>query len=479
MAQNDLITPFPFGLSSRGMPVIGGGGRETTGSVFFVSSTADGRADDVTSHGMSPTLPFATLDYAIGACTASKGDLIYIMPGHTETITTAGGIDLDVQGISVIGLGVGSKRPTFTFSTSTSASVTVDAASIYIENILFDGTGINGITQLIDVNSSDFHMRGCELIVAASGGNRVATVVKTDQNADRMIIEDCIFRGADVGSSGGTMIEVYTSSGSIDNVQIRSNYFFASMYSGGCIYVSGVAEGLVVRDNVIVTRGTSQTAISLAQNGSGVFIRNDCVGTSISSLINTSAYTGFSFVNNYGYDSDSTDYIGTLIPRTGTSIPSEQSLVDVITNQAQDLSYKKLNYLSVTADFTLSDWNTVASHEIFQVTGTVHMILVPVCLTDITSGGAITIILGTETTTNAMLSSTDATAIDTGEIWLSTTPNHYYAKSSVIDCVITGGKDVGYTIGTNAATGGSMIFHCWWEPISSDGNVAVGLGIAL
>lgn len=476
MAQNDLITHFPFGLSSRGMPVIGGGGRETTGSVFFVSSTADGRSDNVNTHGGNAVTPFATLDYAVGACTAGAGDIIYVMPGHAETITTAGGIDLDVLGISVIGLGVGSKRPTFTFGTSTSASVTIDAASIYLENILFDGTGINGITTLIDVNASDFTMRGCEFIVAASGGNRVATVVKTDQNADRMIVEQCIFRGADVGSAGGTMIEVYTSAGSIDNVQISGCLFFASMYSGGCIYVSGAAEGLIVRDNVIVTRGTAQTAIVLTQNGSGVFLRNACVGTSISALISTSTYTGFSFVENYGYDSDSTDYIGTLIPATGTAYPSGQSLIDVIANQAQDLSYKKLNYLSVSADFSSATWNTVAAHEILTVTGTVHLILIPVCDTDITSGGAITLILGIEGSTSAMIGSTDATTIDAGETWLSTTPDFYSAKTAVIDCIISDGKDVGYTVGSNAGTGGAITFHCWWEPISSGATVVAGAG---
>ena len=198
-----------------------------------------------------------------------------------------------------------------------------------------------------------------------------------------------------------------------------------------------------------------------------------------SALINTSAYTGFSFVNNYGYDSDSTDYIGTLIPRTGTSIPSEQSLVDVITNQAQDLSYKKLNYLSVTADFTLSDWNTVASHEIFQVTGTVHD-----PRARLPDGHHLRRRHhdhpwdGNDDQRDAQLDRRDdhrrwrGLALDDAEPLLRQNLPSLIASSRAARTSVT-------SLGTNAATGGSMIFHCWWEPISSDGNVAVGLGIAL
>ncbi len=65
------LTAFPNGISSMGVPVVG----PTTGNVFFVDSGSGTRADD-TSHGRDSTKPFSTVDFAIGQCTASNGDII-------------------------------------------------------------------------------------------------------------------------------------------------------------------------------------------------------------------------------------------------------------------------------------------------------------------------------------------------------------------------------------------------------------------
>jgi len=53
------------------------------GNVFWVSSTT---GTDSAGYGRNPDAPVATLDYAIGLCTASKGDIVYLMPGHAENI---------------------------------------------------------------------------------------------------------------------------------------------------------------------------------------------------------------------------------------------------------------------------------------------------------------------------------------------------------------------------------------------------------
>lgn len=104
------------------------------GSIFFVNST--GGVNSV-GGGQNPDTPLATVDYAIGLCTASVGDVIYVMPGHTESLTAAAAIACDVAGISVIGLGVGDNRPIFTFaSADNSATWTVSADDVRIHNIV-------------------------------------------------------------------------------------------------------------------------------------------------------------------------------------------------------------------------------------------------------------------------------------------------------------------------------------------------------
>ena len=467
MAQNDLITHFPFGVSSRGMPVIGGGGRETTGNVFFVSSTASGRSDNINTHGTNPVTPFATLDYAIGACTANNGDIIYVMPGHAETIIAAGGIDADVAGITIVGLGNGANRPVFTFATSTSADMDVDAANISIENVKFDFTGIDGIIAGIDVNAADFELRYCEIITATTG-NQAALGLLTDSNAHRLYVHHCRFIGA---SASGTNSAI-TINASANDIRIENNIFVGS-YASGCIaFSSATYTNLLILRNSIVTLGTAQAAISVSGTATGIVGYNGMTGTDINSLLSNS--TGAANVENYGYDSDSSSQVGVLVPLVGSSLPSSTSILDQIIGA--EMLYNRVNYIAVTADFTSATWNTVASHEILTVTGAARIRILPICTSSITSGGAITLTLGTETTANAMIASTDATTIDANMAWLSTTPSHYYAKTAVIDAIIAAGQDIGYTVGTTAATGGTIVFHCWWEPLDNNSPTAVVAG---
>lgn len=76
----------------------------------------------------------ATIDAAIGYTTANKGDAILVAPGHTETLSAASAIALDVAGVSIIGLGQGADIPTLTFS-DTAATFAISAASCSLKNI--------------------------------------------------------------------------------------------------------------------------------------------------------------------------------------------------------------------------------------------------------------------------------------------------------------------------------------------------------
>ena len=62
------------------------------GNVYYVSSSTGSS----TGPGFTPENAYATIDQAIGACTAGNGDVILVMPGHTETLSAAAGIDADV-----------------------------------------------------------------------------------------------------------------------------------------------------------------------------------------------------------------------------------------------------------------------------------------------------------------------------------------------------------------------------------------------
>lgn len=179
-----MPTNFPNGVSSFGVPLIGAGPVLTTGTVFFVSSTTPGASDG--NDGRSPTTPLATIDAAIGKCTANAGDTIIVMPLHVETVVAAAGVALDVAGVTIIGLGTGSARPRVNFTTAVAASVRVTAANCSVQNILFTGT-VDALASPIQVQAADFWMDGCETRDTA-GSAQATDWILTTAAANRLKI---------------------------------------------------------------------------------------------------------------------------------------------------------------------------------------------------------------------------------------------------------------------------------------------------
>jgi len=145
------------------------------------------------------------------------------------------------------------------------------------------------------------------------------------------------------------------------------------------------------------------------------------------------------------------------------------------------LSYNQPNFLSVTADMTSATWNTQASHEILTVTGVVRVRIVPYCTGTLTdTGDAGTIQLGVDGDTDAFIAVTDSDDIVTNELWHDATPTTFTdATTDAVRDFIVSDKDIGYEIGGEALTGGSLVFLVWWDPLSSDGNCSAGAGGAL
>ena len=134
------------------LPMIGS--RITTGDVFFLNSSATNTNDDP-GNGKDPRKPFSTLDYALSKLTAGNDDLLIVGAGHTETVTGAGGITLDVAGAEIRGMGRYGTMPT----------------------ILMDGASITGLVTGDDMEVSGINFAAghediaCAFLVTATGFN--------------------------------------------------------------------------------------------------------------------------------------------------------------------------------------------------------------------------------------------------------------------------------------------------------------------
>jgi len=142
------------------------------------------------------------------------------------------------------------------------------------------------------------------------------------------------------------------------------------------------------------------------------------------------------------------------------------------------------NHIEVSVDLNSATWNTVATHEVFTVTGTVRMRFLILCTETLTDAANLAVIqFGVAGTTNAFIAATDAAGkngntIEADEIWCDATPADTYgdADTVVLDKVVTGGLDVGYEITGEALTDGTLVFHAWWEPLDAAGVVVAGAG---
>jgi hypothetical protein len=175
---------FRYGVSIRGVPLA----VTHPGQVFWVgNSTVLSPGARGASDGNDGTYnaPFATLEYALSRCVASRGDLIFIKPGHAESIANATTLTFDKAGVAVVGLGQGSLRPTFTFTTANTANIPVTAGNITIHNCLFVAN-FAAIASVFTLTAApEFVVDGCEFRDTSSILNFVTivtTVVSTNND---------------------------------------------------------------------------------------------------------------------------------------------------------------------------------------------------------------------------------------------------------------------------------------------------------
>jgi hypothetical protein len=141
--------------------------------------------------------------------------------------------------------------------------------------------------------------------------------------------------------------------------------------------------------------------------------------------------------------------------------------------------YNAPNYLAVPIAMVVGTTGAVGQHETFTVTGAVRMKMLIECTDTLTdAGNGATIQFGVAGATDLFIAASDTDLIATGEAWCDATPTETAGAYStlVLDKVVMGGIDVGYEVAVEAITGGTLIFHCWWEPLNATGAVVAAAG---
>jgi len=274
------LTHLPRNVNNYGQPLMFGGQQFTTGNVFFVDTGATLGSDRTAGrHGLDPERPFATVDFAIGRCSANNGDVIIVMPGHVETLAAASAWNFDVAGITVIGLGVGADRPTLTFATAAGADIAISAANTRLQNLLLV-CNITSQTAMIDidVDGDGAVIENCEFREGSQTGLNFISI--TGVADDVQILNNKFY-----APTAGNMNEAVILSAAITRFKFIGNYVYGD-FDEACLQnpTSNVCTLMEVRDNNLTNLLAANHAIQLVSACTGMATNNhlstDAIGTS-------------------------------------------------------------------------------------------------------------------------------------------------------------------------------------------------------
>ena len=269
MSLSSYPKGFADGIALRNLPVY-----ETFGgTVFWVNSATGGNGNKGTRDR-----PFATLDYAIGRCTADKGDVILIAPNHSETITGAAGIAADIAGISIIGLGVGNQRPRFLMDAATTVTFAITAADVYVENLVF-ASGHSNVVTCFTTTKKHTKIVRCDFENNTTNEDFLTCIKATsttDNDSDGLTVIGCRWITSDADD-----LEFIEINATLNGLQVRDNF----------VQTAGTASPLIlVATGKILTGGQiSWNSLGNLMTANELFISND--GTTNTGIIDNN-YVG-------------------------------------------------------------------------------------------------------------------------------------------------------------------------------------------
>ncbi len=303
---------FQGDIVLRGMPLV----QSHPGKVFWVSNNNTNldpghRAGSDSGPGTF-NRPFATINFAVTQCRAGKGDMIFVKPGHAETIT-ATNLALNKANMAIIGLGAGLTRPTLTFSLATS-TVQVTANCVSIQNIL--------------------HLGGAATTFVATAYNIANAQVATD-----FTIDNCEFRDVDATHGFVACVKFGTTANIGDGFQFTNNKVFRNLTSppaaNTAVVFGSNVDRLVFNGNYIVnSTANNNIALGLAMgalnmtNAQIQYNRTQSLntGTTAGELFSSSSTASSGLVaDNYSWHLAATGLLGP----TGTKMGFVQNFCSI------------------------------------------------------------------------------------------------------------------------------------------------------
>ena len=203
-ALEQRILPDILGKDNQLTALYVGGQRVPVGAGKYWYVDSNNGAS--TADGKTPATALTTIDAAIGKCTANQGDVVVVLPAHAENVTAATGINCDVAGISIVGLGQGADIPTISF-TALAGSITVGAASVTLANLKLVANATDGITSGITIAAAGDNCTLDGIIMRDTASTKEFLVhVSVATTVADLTIQNCDFTSLTGGSATNSIL---------------------------------------------------------------------------------------------------------------------------------------------------------------------------------------------------------------------------------------------------------------------------------
>lgn len=250
---------FPNGVSIEGIPfaMI----QNANGNTFWVDSNKGSNGNNGTENH-----PFATIIYAVGRCTADQGDVIYVAPGHSETVISQTAFVISIAGISIIGLGNRENRPKISFTTDTASLINVGADDVRISNIVFESNIASHVTQVY-LAAKRSVIENCYFTEGTATCNAQLDIDGGGVNTcDGAIIRNCEFYSPTAGGLEAIELGKTQDSVSIINCTVWGDF------SNGCINgaAGAVCTNLTIGECTLYNLNSGSYAVLFPEACTGV-----------------------------------------------------------------------------------------------------------------------------------------------------------------------------------------------------------------
>lgn len=284
-------------ISGLKLPFIAG--FPVTGNVYFVDS-GSGRTNDENS-GLHPTKsPLATLNGAFDKVTADNGDFIVLMPGHAETVTASG--TLDVAGVTVLGVGNGDNQPVITVNAAV-YGLNITADDIKVHNVrMLAGSSVTVASRLVRVAASDIEVSKCRFELGYNMSHVFVTV-----SGDNIKLLDSGFSNTVDGdatdlSPQKAVLNLLATNVLVNGCRFKDIGATKTARWRMCCAGGGLASSMVVEECVFICRGQA-TSTRSAGASDGTTKNAPTIASLYCRAISPSANTAVGTIFNmkYGY----------------------------------------------------------------------------------------------------------------------------------------------------------------------------------